>query len=136
MRYVLFNDPKGSLQPKWASVNNAIYLCLKCAGVHRGFGVSVSFVRSLTMDSWDQKQIKTLSLGGNLRLKNLLKEYSVPENADPDFRYFIYVVEYYRKLLKSEVSGTETPIKPDIMEGLELLSLNNSNSDKSNYSLI
>lgn len=38
--------------PRWASVNNGIYICLKCAGVHRGLGVNISFVRSLTMDNW------------------------------------------------------------------------------------
>ncbi len=40
------------IRPQWASVNNGIFLCLKCAGVHRGFGVNISFVRSLTMDNW------------------------------------------------------------------------------------
>ena len=84
------------------------------------------------MDSWDHKQIKTLSLGGNLRLKNLLKEYSVPENADVEFRYFIYVMDYYRRLLKSEMTGNEAPVKPDTVEGLVLLNVNSGNSDKSN----
>lgn len=37
---------------QWASVNNGILLCLNCSGVHRSFGVRVSFVRSITMDSW------------------------------------------------------------------------------------
>jgi ADP-ribosylation factor GTPase-activating protein 1 len=41
-----------AIRPQWASVNNGIFLCLKCAGVHRGFGVNISFVRSLTMDNW------------------------------------------------------------------------------------
>ncbi len=121
----------GALSPKWASVNNAIVICLKCAGVHRGFGVQISFVRSLTMDSWDAKQIKTMSHGGNLRLKNLLKEFSVPENADPEFRYFIYLLDYYRKLLKSEATGGDAPSKPDILEALEMV--NNNNGDKSMY---
>jgi len=47
-------DCKG-VSPKWASVNNGIFLCLKCAGIHRGFGVNISFVRSLTMDNWYKK---------------------------------------------------------------------------------
>ena len=38
--------------PKWASVNNGIFLCLKCSGIHRGFGVHISSVRSLVMDNW------------------------------------------------------------------------------------
>ena len=60
-------DCKAS-SPNWASVNNAIFLCLKCAGVHRSMGVQVSFVRSLTLDSWSEKQLRMMSLGGNLKL--------------------------------------------------------------------
>ena len=33
--------------PQWVSINNGIFICLQCAGKHRGFGVQVSFVRSL-----------------------------------------------------------------------------------------
>lgn len=40
------------VNPKWASINNAVFLCLNCAGIHRGLGVNISFVRSLTMDNW------------------------------------------------------------------------------------
>jgi ADP-ribosylation factor GTPase-activating protein 1 len=38
--------------PKWASLNHGIYICLNCAGLHRGLGVQMSFVRSITMDNW------------------------------------------------------------------------------------
>ena len=82
------------------------------------------------MNSWDEKQVKLLSLGGNERLKNLLKEYSVPDNSDPEFRYFIYVMDYYRRLLKSELNGESEPEKPDIIEGLELLNYPSNNQSK------
>ena len=42
----------GANSNAWASVNNGIFLCLNCSGVHRGFGVNVSFMRSVGMDSW------------------------------------------------------------------------------------
>lgn len=42
----------GTPHPKWASVNNGIIICLNCAGIHRGYGVNISFVRSLTIDNW------------------------------------------------------------------------------------
>jgi hypothetical protein len=42
----------GKKPAHWASVNNAVYLCLDCSGEHRGLGVSISYVRSVTLDSW------------------------------------------------------------------------------------
>lgn len=59
----------GQKSPSWASVSNGIFICMNCAGVHRSFGVDVSSVRSLTLDAWTDKQLKCMSLGGNLRLK-------------------------------------------------------------------
>lgn len=42
-------------QPQWASVNNAVLICLNCAGVHRSLGVQISLVRSLTLDIWTER---------------------------------------------------------------------------------
>jgi len=41
---------------------------MNCAAIHRGLGVTYSFVRSLSMDSWSEKQLKMMSLGGNKAL--------------------------------------------------------------------
>ena len=43
----------GQANPQWVSLNNGIFICLYCTGVHRGFGVQYSFVRSSTMDVWN-----------------------------------------------------------------------------------
>ncbi|KZS94110.1 ArfGap-domain-containing protein [Sistotremastrum niveocremeum HHB9708] len=66
----------GSPHPQWASANNAVFLCIQCAGVHRGFGVHISFVRSVTMDTWKPEE-----LGGNAPFRAFLKEYSPPEQG-------------------------------------------------------
>jgi hypothetical protein len=62
----------GGEKPQWASVNNGIFLCMTCAALHRSLGVNASFVRSLTMDQWSDKQLKHMALGGNKHLNELL----------------------------------------------------------------
>ena len=51
---------------------------MDCSGEHRGFGVNVSYVRSITLDSLNNNQINLLKVGGNKRLKNFLQFYNMP----------------------------------------------------------
>lgn len=56
----------GAQQPKWASINLGITLCIECAGIHRSLGVHLSKVRSLTLDTevWSPEIVQLmLSLG-------------------------------------------------------------------------
>ena len=48
----------GTLTPQWASVSHGSLVCLNCSGQHRSLGVHLSFVRSVTMDSWSDKQVR------------------------------------------------------------------------------
>ncbi|VDN02897.1 unnamed protein product [Thelazia callipaeda] len=51
--------------PKWASINLGVLLCIECCGIHRSFGVQVSKVRSLIMDTLEPEQKKVLLVLGN-----------------------------------------------------------------------
>ncbi|XP_059931802.1 BAR_ACAPs and ArfGap_ACAP domain-containing protein isoform X4 [Gadus macrocephalus] len=55
----------GEPDPRWASINLGITVCIECSGIHRSLGVHLSKVRSLTLDSWEPEQLKLLSLLGN-----------------------------------------------------------------------
>jgi len=54
-------------RPSWASTNLGIFICLRCAGIHRSLGSHISFVRSITMDDWTPKQMETMFAIGNVK---------------------------------------------------------------------
>ncbi|XP_044058930.1 BAR_ACAPs and ArfGap_ACAP domain-containing protein isoform X2 [Siniperca chuatsi] len=55
----------GEEDPRWASINLGVTMCIECSGIHRSLGVHLSKVRSLTLDSWEAEQLKLLCVLGN-----------------------------------------------------------------------
>ncbi|XP_043919135.1 arf-GAP with coiled-coil, ANK repeat and PH domain-containing protein 3 isoform X2 [Protopterus annectens] len=55
----------GQSDPRWASINLGIILCIECSGIHRSLGVQCSKVRSLTLDSWEPELLKLMCELGN-----------------------------------------------------------------------
>jgi len=52
--------------PRWSSWNLGVFLCIRCAGIHRNLGVHISRVKSVNLDSWTPEQIavSVVLLGG------------------------------------------------------------------------
>jgi hypothetical protein len=86
---------EGNVNPLWASINNGVFVCLSCSGLHRGLGVQMSQVRSLTLDSWTERQLKSMSLGGNKGLKDFFKTYDLNEES-VQTKYRSRASGYYR----------------------------------------
>uniref|UniRef100_A0A8C3IE54 Arf-GAP with coiled-coil, ANK repeat and PH domain-containing protein n=1 Tax=Chrysemys picta bellii TaxID=8478 RepID=A0A8C3IE54_CHRPI len=61
----------GQADPRWASINLGILLCIECSGIHRSLGVHCSKVRSLTLDSWEPELLKLMCELGNSTMNQI-----------------------------------------------------------------
>ena len=80
----LINSPENrkcfdceSSPANWLCANNAIYLCSKCAGEHRGYGTIISNLKFMMLDKLNEFQIEIMKRGGNKKLDKLLIEYNI-----------------------------------------------------------
>ncbi|XP_027185911.1 ADP-ribosylation factor GTPase-activating protein AGD12-like [Coffea eugenioides] len=65
--------------PKWASANIGVFICLKCCGVHRSLGSHISKVLSVTLDEWSDDEIESMiEVGGNASANSIYEAY-IPE---------------------------------------------------------
>ncbi|KAI1076818.1 zinc finger protein gcs1 [Whalleya microplaca] len=100
--------------PQWASPKFGVFICLSCAGVHRGLGVHISFVRSVTMDAFKQAEIERMRLGGNQGWRTFFEEHEDTkmrglswDDATISERYSGEVGEEWKERLSAKVEGKE-----------------------------
>ncbi|KAG8490222.1 hypothetical protein CXB51_015972 [Gossypium anomalum] len=69
----------GAPDPKWASANIGVFICLKCCGVHRSLGARISKVLSVQLDEWSDEDIDAMiEVGGNSSANAIYEAY-IPE---------------------------------------------------------
>lgn len=72
-------------QPRWASLivpppgsppgslPIGTFMCLECSGSHRRLGVHITFVRSVNLDSWKEKEVIAMERGGNKKVNMIFE---------------------------------------------------------------
>ncbi|KAE8394764.1 hypothetical protein BDV23DRAFT_147101 [Aspergillus alliaceus] len=75
-----------AMNPGWASWNMGIFLCMRCASLHRKLGTHISKVKSLSMDSWTSEQVDNMKSHGNMIMNKIFNPRNVkpPVPADVD----------------------------------------------------
>ncbi|KAI9167741.1 UBA domain-containing protein [Paramyrothecium foliicola] len=72
--------------PAWASWSLGVFLCMRCAAIHRKLGTHISKVKSLSMDSWSNEQVDNMRKVGNVASNKIYnaenKKPPVPVDAD------------------------------------------------------
>lgn len=97
-----------------ASPKLGIFICLNCAGTHRGLGVHISFVRSITMDAFKTGEIQRMEQGGNDPWKEFFDNHPITQSEGRTFedstikeRYEGEVGEEWKERLSAKVEGRE-----------------------------
>jgi ADP-ribosylation factor GTPase-activating protein 1 len=97
-----------------ASPKFGIFICLTCAGTHRGLGVHISFVRSITMDAFKLSEIARMESGGNKPWRDFFNAHGTTKMAGVSWdeatvaeRYSGEVGEEWKERLTAKAEGRE-----------------------------
>ncbi|CAK6949703.1 stromal membrane-associated protein 2 isoform X2 [Scomber scombrus] len=119
--------------PRWASWNLGIFICIRCAGIHRNLGVHISKVKSVNLDQWTQEQVQCVQEMGNAKAKRLYEAF-LPEcfqRPETDQSAEMFIRDKYDKkkymdkvidiqMLRKEKSCDNIPKEPVVFEKMKL----------------
>uniref|UniRef100_A0A8C2WWA9 Arf-GAP with coiled-coil, ANK repeat and PH domain-containing protein n=1 Tax=Cyclopterus lumpus TaxID=8103 RepID=A0A8C2WWA9_CYCLU len=120
----------GQADPRWASINLGILLCIECSGIHRSLGVHCSKVRSLTLDSWEPELLKLMCELGNNVINHIYEgsyqeqglKKPLPSNSRQEKEAWIKAKYVEKKFLK-KLGSTEILINGERKSGRRWSSL-------------
>ncbi|KAJ0003241.1 hypothetical protein NQD34_008339 [Periophthalmus magnuspinnatus] len=119
--------------PRWASWNLGVFVCIRCAGIHRNLGVHISKVKSVNLDQWTEEQVQCVQEMGNAKAKRLYEAF-LPEcfqRPETDQSAEIFIRDKYEKkkymdkvidiqMLRKEKSCDNIPKEPVVFEKMKL----------------
>ncbi|KAF7978976.1 hypothetical protein HWV62_44227 [Athelia sp. TMB] len=81
--------------PRWASWNIGVYLCIRCSGIHRGMGTHISKVKSIDLDTWTPEQMQSIEKWGNKRANMYWEAHLKSGHVPPDHKMESFIRSKY-----------------------------------------
>lgn len=104
--------------PRWASWNLGVFVCIRCAGIHRNLGVHISRVKSVNLDQWTSEQMQSIQDMGNTRARqryeaNLPESFRRPQ-TDQAVEFFIRDKYEKKKYYSKNVTNGDSPKEKEV----------------------
>ena len=121
----------GSVNPKYISINNGIFLCLSCVKIHYQFPKGISTIKNNNLFLLTNKELLYIYYGGNHRLNNFVNyEYPGLQNYQPNILYQTQAMNYYRCRLNALVLKRKKPLKLSSVYAYKLIGENSNKYSK------
>ncbi|KAI0641085.1 hypothetical protein C8Q79DRAFT_920122 [Trametes meyenii] len=101
--------------PRWASWNLGVFLCIRCSGIHRSMGTHISKVKSVDLDVWTPEQMASIQRWGNRRANLYWEAHLRQGHVPPDHKMDSYIRSKYES--RRWAREGPPPQDPSVLEG-------------------
>ncbi|KAL1716138.1 putative GTPase activating protein for Arf-domain-containing protein [Schizophyllum commune] len=101
--------------PRWASWNVGVFLCIRCSGIHRAMGTHISKVKSVDLDIWTPEQMASIQKWGNRRANAYWEAHLKQGHVPPEHKMESFIRSKYES--RRWAMDGPPPADPSVFDG-------------------